>query len=232
MLLDGELNVVGNDFCKFIAGLRRFSRVLALFSALLWMVASPSSTLAAGLFGSIESHQTNLEMFPQWLSVLDRHIREDLPDGSCNNRQFNRCHLNQWLAYLETLKDLDTRTQLKKINLYVNKKAYVLDIDNYGLEDYWAIPKQFLDRGGDCEDYAIAKLLSLRWLGHQQLPGRIVVLQDTNLGIPHAILAVYLDDDTLILDNQVNEILSHNNILHYVPIYSLDEKQWWIHLPS
>ncbi len=69
-------------------------------------------------------------------------------------------------------------------------------------------------------------------MGHQALPLRIVVLEDTNLGIPHAVLAVYIDGDTLILDNQVNEIISHKDILHYVPIYSLDEKQWWIHLPS
>lgn len=194
------------------------------------LFAIPSA--AAGLFGSNESHQPNLDIFPQWLSVLDRHIIEKTPNGSCDSKQFNRCHLNNWLTYLETLKGLSTRSQLKKINRYANNKDYILDIDNYGLDDYWAIPKQFLKRGGDCEDYAITKLLSLRWLGQQRLQSRIVVLQDANLGIPHAVLAVYLDGDTLILDNQVNEIISHRNILHYIPIYSLDEKQWWIHLPS
>ncbi|MDT8403611.1 transglutaminase-like cysteine peptidase [Sulfuriflexus sp.] len=171
-------------------------------------------------------------MFPQWLSVLERYVRKESIEGNCDSKRFNRCHLNEWLVYLQSLKGMDTVDQLKRINLYANKKDYILDIDNYGLEDYWAIPEEFLRRGGDCEDYAITKLLSLRWLGHQQLQSRIVVLQDTNLGIPHAVLAVYLDDDIVILDNQVNEILSHKNILHYVPIYSLDEKQWWIHLPS
>jgi predicted transglutaminase-like cysteine proteinase len=223
---------VGQTISAFVAIIRRFGNTFLLLTALLLTSLSPSSAFAAGLFGSIESHQTNLEMFPQWLSVLERHVREDVPKGDCDSKQFNRCHLEEWLAFLQSLKGLDTTTQLKKINLYANNKTYILDIDNYGLEDYWAIPKQFLNRGGDCEDYAITKLLSLRWLGQQQLQSRIVVLQDTNLGIPHAILAVYLDGDTFILDNQVNEILSHKNILHYVPIYSLDEKQWWIHLPS
>jgi predicted transglutaminase-like cysteine proteinase len=223
---------MGNNIWQCLPDIRRFSKSLSLLGAVLLTATSPSPSLAAGLFGSIESHQTNLEMFPQWLSVLEQHIREDVSDGSCSSKQFNRCHLNEWLAYLETLKGLDTNTQLKKINLYANKKTYILDIDNYGLEDYWATPRQFLDRGGDCEDYAITKLLSLRWLGHQQLQSRIVILQDTNLGIPHAVLAVYLDGDTFILDSQVNEIVSHKNILHYVPIYSVDEKQWWIHLPS
>jgi len=194
-------------------------------------VAAPQA-LAKGLFGSTETVQTGLAIFPQWISVLDRHIREDIPNGNCDEKQFNRCHLNQWLSYLDTLKGQDTRSQLESINLYANKKDYILDIDNYNLDDYWAIPKQFLKRGGDCEDYAITKLLSLRWLGYQQLQSRIVVLQDTNLGIPHAVLAVYLDGEALILDNQVNDIISHKQILHYIPIYSIDEKQWWIHLPS
>ena len=208
-------------------------RYMLLMAACLLFTAMVSNTAQArGLFGSIESNQRGLEIFPQWLSVLERHVLEDTPEGNCNSNRFNRCHLKQWLSYLETLKGQDTRTQLKNINLYANKKEYILDIDNYNLDDYWAIPKQFLQRGGDCEDYAITKFLSLRWLGLQQLATRIVVLQDANLGIPHAVLAVYLDGDTLILDNQVNEVISHRNIRHYIPIYSIDEKQWWVHLPS
>ena len=208
------------------------SHCQALVGILLIFYLQPVLAQNTGLFGSIETRQPGLEIFPQWLSVLERHVRENLPDGDCNNLQFNRCHLKQWLVYLESLKGLPLRRQLDSINQYANQKEYILDIDNYGLEDYWAVPKQFLNRGGDCEDYAITKLLSLRWLGYQQLPSRIVVLQDANLGIPHAVLAVYLDGDALILDNQVNEILSHRNIVHYIPIYSLDEKQWWVHLPS
>lgn len=223
---------MGYRLSILISVIRRFRNTVLLLASLLLAFTFPSFTSAAGLFGSVESHQENLEMFPQWLSVLERYVRKEAIEGNCDSKRFNRCHLNEWLVYLQSLKGMDTADQLKRINLYANKKEYILDIDNYGLEDYWAIPEEFLRRGGDCEDYAITKLLSLRWLGHQQLESRIVVLQDTNLGIPHAVLAVYLDDDIVILDNQVNEILSHKNILHYVPIYSLDEKQWWIHLPS
>ncbi len=224
--------MLGIYFYPFSPNKWRSRLLMAFVSILLIFSFNPSFAHAAGVFGSIESKQTDLSIFPQWLSVLDRHVREDIPEGNCNSQQFNRCHLKQWLDYLETLKGQNIRTQLKNINLYANKKEYILDIDNYNLEDYWAIPKQFLKRGGDCEDYAITKLLSLRWLGHTKLQSRIVVLEDTNLGIPHAILAVYLDGDTLILDNQVNEILSDKNILHYIPIYSLNEREWWIHLPS
>lgn len=37
-----------------------------------------------------------------------------------------------------------------------NYISYKLDQDNYGKNDYWASPKETLNRGcGDCEDYAI-----------------------------------------------------------------------------
>lgn len=223
---------MSNDIAQNLLNKQYMNLTKLFVSILLLFCLYPATSHGSGLFGSVESKQEGLEIFPQWLSVLDRHIRENVPEGNCDSQQFNRCHLTQWLNYLETLKGQDVRSQLRSINQYANQKEYILDIDNYNLDDYWAIPKQFLSRGGDCEDYAITKLLSLRWLGQQQLESRIVVLQDANLGIPHAVLAVYLDGDTLILDNQVNEILSHRNIFHYIPIYSLDEKRWWIHLPS
>src|SRR5690606_7024803 len=106
-----------------------------------------------------------------------------------------------------------------------------LDIDNYGLDDYWAVAREFLYNGGDCEDYAITKLLSLRWLGLATERLRIVVLQDTNLRIPHAVLAVYDNDDIFILDNLTEQVVSHRDIVHYVPVYSINEAHWWIHTP-
>ena len=108
----------------------------------------------------------------------------------------------------------------------------MLDIQNYGLEDYWAIPRQFLFNGGDCEDYAIIKFFSLRWLGYPMAELRIVVLQDTNLRVPHAVLAIGQGDDALILDNQVPQALPHRRIVHYVPVYSINAQHWWLHLPQ
>ena len=122
--------------------------------------------------------------------------------------------------------------KIRRVNEFANHQEYILDIENYGVEDYWATPKEFLYNNGDCEDYAITKMLSLKQLGFDVSDMRIVVLQDTNLRIPHAVLAVNIKGDTLIMDNQVEEIISHRHILHYVPIYSLNEKQWWMYLPN
>jgi len=101
-----------------------------------------------------------------------------------------------------------------------------------GAEDYWAVAREFLYNDGDCEDYAITKLFSLRWLDFSPAELRIVVLQDTNLRVPHAVLAVADQNDILILDNQIQEVVSHQAIVHYLPVYSINEQHWWMHLPD
>lgn len=182
------------------------------------------------LFGYSQSLQSDTAIFGQWVQALERHILIDIPEGDCDSTTLNRCHLRNWLAFLETLRSRPFAEQLDAVNRYANQKDYVLDIDNYGVEDYWAVPKEFLYNNGDCEDYAITKMFSLRWLGFPTDELRIVVLQDTNLRIPHAVLAVADHDDILILDNQIQEVISHRKIVHYAPVYSINESHWWIHL--
>lgn len=195
-------------------------------------LACTSAHASPALFGYQETPQTDIRMFKQWLDVLERHLRLDVAEGDCSERRFNQCHLREWQVFLDSIRKEPFATQLQRINDYANQKRYVLDLDNYGLDDYWAVAREFLYNGGDCEDYAITKLFSLRWLGVQTDRLRVVVLQDTNLRIPHAVLAVYADNDILILDNQTRQVVSHRDIVHYVPVYSINENRWWIHTPT
>jgi predicted transglutaminase-like cysteine proteinase len=129
------------------------------------------------------------------------------------------------------VRGLPLREQLARVNRYGNDHPYVTDIDNYGREDYWAVPREFLPRGGDCEDFVLAKYFSLRLLGYGVDELRVVVVQDTNLRVPHAVLAVARGGDTWILDNQVQQVRSHRDIVHYAPVYSINDRQWWLHVP-
>ena len=198
----------------------------------LFLLPASVAAFPAGLFGYQQTEQSDTQVFRQWIQALERHLRIDLPEGDCSGNRLNSCHLRNWLAFLDTLRDLPRPEQLQAVNRYANSRDYVLDIDNYGLEDYWAVPREFLYNNGDCEDYAITKLFSLRWLGYPVEALRIVVLQDTNLRIPHAVLAVDIQDDIMIMDNQIQEVVSHNDIVHYAPVYSINEQHWWIHLPD
>jgi len=188
------------------------------------------------LFGYTEYEKSGLSLFPQWLNVLSRH-RDDLKtaivDGqSCVSAKLDQCAMNEWLSFLDSLRSLSKAEQIKQVNLFANKKAYVLDIKNYGIEDYWATPKEFLKNNGDCEDYAIFKYMSLKWLGYDTSKMRVVVVQDTNLRIAHAVMAIERDDTIYILDNQISEVLPHTAIFHYVPVYSVNEEHWWMHVPN
>ncbi len=195
-------------------------------------LACEAGAFPPNLFGYKEASQTDIGVFSQWVSVLERHLRDDVAEGNCTARRYNRCHLRNWQAFLQDIRDLPRAQQLQKINRFANSKPYVLDIENYNLEDYWAIPRELLYNGGDCEDYAITKLFSLRWLGFAEEEMRLVVLQDTNLKVAHAVLAVAQEDDIFILDNQVDAVVSHRQIVHYAPVYSINQSRWWMHMPD
>lgn len=199
---------------------------------LLIAVLLAPTTANAGLFGYREAVRSNLDLFPQWLSVLERNIKDSVPEGNCETRRLDTCHVKHWLQFIESIRNLPRYEQLKRVNHFANQQEYILDIDNYGVEDYWATPRQFLYNNGDCEDYAITKMLTLKKLGFDPRAMRIVVLQDTNLRIPHAVLAINVKGDVLILDNQIEEVVSHRHIVHYVPIYSVNETRWWMYLPN
>ncbi len=190
-----------------------------------------SSASATNLFGYQDNVRDGLNMFPQWLSVLERNIKQNIHPGICKIQSSDQCHIKNWQFFLNSIRKFSKLEQIHKVNIYANEHDYILDIENYGMNDYWATPKEFLHNNGDCEDYAIIKMLSLKMLGFDMNDMRLVVLQDTNSRIPHAILAVSINKDILIMDNQINEVVSHKNIVHYVPVYAVNEKKWWMFSP-
>ena len=55
------------------------------------------------------------------------------------------------------------------------------------------------------------------------------MVEDLNLNIGHAILAVYLGGESYILDNQLRRVVEHSVIRHYNPCYSMNKNSWWLH---
>src|SRR3546814_10214490 len=72
----------------------------------------------------------------------------------------------------------------------------------------------------------IAKFMALRALGVDNAEMRIVVLNDLNLRIGHAVLVVYVDGKALVLDNQIKSVVPADTIRHYQPVYSVNEDGW------
>ncbi len=208
-------------------------RVRVFLVGLLLSFWSPPAADAA-IFGTAEFRAGSLAALPQWRRVLAAIEKERAVYARCA-RSREECPsraLYAWQSLLRGLEGEPIEEQIREVNRFVNQWRYRTDRRNYGRSDYWASPLEFFARSGDCEDYAIAKYVSLRTLGVPAEQLRLVVLQDTLRRIPHAVLAVYVDNDIYILDNQTNAILTDRRISHYRPYYSVNENARWAHVAA
>ena len=183
-----------------------------------------------GLFRSHEFRST-LKALPNWTRVLNQAEIQTEALYDCDPAQ-KRCSSAalSWQKILHQSQDLPTMRQIKQVNSFFNRWPYRLDIDVYGVSDYWATPEEFLKLSGDCEDYSITKYFALRKLGLPVENMRIVLLKDTIRNIAHAVLAVKIDDETFVLDNVSDLVLPHLKYEHYVPQYSVNEIYRWAHV--
>ncbi|MEX1147006.1 MAG: transglutaminase-like cysteine peptidase [Sphingomonadales bacterium] len=185
-----------------------------------------------GLFGSAEIRNERLDAFVKWNDMVDRHhwqeARRHRREPCRLTAEFD-CRRDQWTALLADVAGAEPTDQIRAINTFMNDAEYITDLRNWGDADYWATVREFLQKDGDCEDYAIAKYYSLKALGFDPETMRVVVVQDTNLDAPHAVLAIDFGGETLILDNQITDVVSAASIIHYRPIYSINETAWWLH---
>lgn len=231
---------------RYLAGI--FVGCIALFCA-------STHTLADPIFTSVPP-STDLSLFPGWQRVLTEERSDDqqpmpapspgtlvgantssgkatgsvLPLQSCVDK--TKCGMASWLDFIKTARQLPRGKVLDAVNRWANKHPYVEDWANWGLPDYWEDPKEFLTRGGDCEDFAIIKYFTLRRLGYPASDLRIMIVNDTNLQIYHAVLAVrQTNGEPLILDNQATDVIPASIVSQYHLIYSLNEDGWWLAAP-
>jgi predicted transglutaminase-like cysteine proteinase len=141
-------------------------------------------------------------------------------------------------AWQSTLKTLDTKSvteQLTGINRFFNQTIrWQSDEEIYGETDFWATPAETLGLGrGDCEDFTIAKYMSLRQLGvpADQLRLTYVKLQMTGgRSQAHMVLAWYATPGSipLILDNANAQILPASQRRDLRPVFSFTSDALWI----
>lgn len=190
---------------------------------------------APALFGTRETRSAvSLTMFPRWKSMLARYDKEVATlEASCRGHASGTCRLQEWLQFLDTLRGTDRAGQVREVQRRINRERYVHDDQRlWGMSNYWETPGEFLDRGGDCKDYAVAKFMALRRLGFGNDDLRIFVVRDTRRRLDHAVLVVYLDGRALVLDNQQRDVVPASAVRHYRPYYSINETAWWAHLPA
>ncbi|MEQ8355942.1 MAG: transglutaminase-like cysteine peptidase [Kiloniellaceae bacterium] len=188
-------------------------------------------TAGKALFGSTEVSSPGLKAIPQWSRVLTKMKTERRAFRACLNSAAacSAADLKSWREVAAAAKGKPQLESFKVVNSYFNRWPYKLDQEIYGVSEFWATPREFMKRSGDCEDYSIAKFFVLRDLGFPNDKMRIVILKDQIRRIGHAVLAIYALGDILILDSLTDLIFSHKKYQHYLPQYSMNETTRWAH---
>ena len=130
----------------------------------------------------------------------------------------------------------DDAAKLQAVNDFYNQRlAYREDIDNWGVQDYWASPLESLGKGaGDCEDYAIGKYFTLTTLGMPHSKLRMVYVRASIASAPngyvaHMVLAYYPtpEAEPLVLDNLQPGIHLAGERPDLLPVFSFNAEGLW-----
>ena len=174
------------------------------------------------LFGSQEKRSTNLAAFTKWSGMFDRFER------SMQQPAAQRV-LASWHKQIKPFAGQPLEQMARNVNDFVNGQNYIVDSRNWGQNDYWETPVEFFQRGGDCEDFAIAKYSSLRALGVPDDRMRIAIVHDQVKNMPHAVLIVYADSGAMMLDQQIKDVRYTSQVDRYRPIFTINRTAWWMH---
>lgn len=142
-----------------------------------------------------------------------------------------RTRLEQWQQLHDMASAAPIERQLALVNSFFNRARFINDLKHWGEEDYWATPVELLaTNGGDCEDFSIAKYLTLKSMGVPDEQLRITYVKALELNQAHMVLAWYEtpDADPLILDNLINDIKPASKRDDLEPVYSFNGAGLWL----
>jgi predicted transglutaminase-like cysteine proteinase len=146
--------------------------------------------------------------------------------------------LQQWKLMLDKAKQTEINTQLNTVNQFFNEQVlYAEDAFLYETNDYWATPLETMGKGaGDCEDYTIAKYITLLHLGFPVEKLRLIYVKaqinefDKTQTQAHMVLGYYPEPNAipLILDNLIDslELATNRKDLH--PVFSFNSEGLWV----
>ena len=143
-----------------------------------------------------------------------------------------------WRDLLTTTTGQSDATKLKRVNDFFNRRVrFRDDRDIWGVEDYWATPLETLGRAeGDCEDFAIAKYMTLKLMGVSAEKMRLAYVK-ARMGGPqsgivqaHMVLSYYPapEDEPIILDNLISDIRPASRRPDLVMVFGFNTEGLWV----
>ncbi len=139
--------------------------------------------------------------------------------------------VENWQHLLQQQDYQDEQDKLEKVNDFFNQRRFIDDYVHWQKQDYWATPLEFLATdGGDCEDFSIAKYVSLRQLGVPAEKMRLMYVKALKLNQAHMVLAYYPEANAipLVLDNLDKQIKPATRRKDLLPVYSFNGDGLWL----
>lgn len=139
--------------------------------------------------------------------------------------------LARWEELMRTHRGSPELKKLQQVNAYFNALPWLSDEQHWGKRDYWATPLEMMGTyGGDCEDYAVAKFITLVHMGGDPMRMRITYVRAARLRQLHMVVASYAKPGSqpLILDNLIPQIKSGSQRSDLIPVYSFNTAGLWV----
>ena len=140
--------------------------------------------------------------------------------------------LDSLLEMMEKQSGLPEDQIVINVNNFYNQLEYRSDQKTWNKSDYWASRLEFIGRGqGDCEDFAVAKFLTMIQLG---VPGEKIFLTYVRargfVDPAHLVATYYKKPGTVpfVLDNYIKKILPATQRPDLVPVYSFTARDLYI----
>lgn len=142
-----------------------------------------------------------------------------------------RQRVEQWKSLIDNSSTWSDLKKLTKVNDFVNQLDFIDDIYHWQQEDYWATPLQTLvTKGGDCEDFSIAKYFTLTEMGMAEAKLRLTYVKALTINKAHMVVSYFAqpDDEPLVLDNLNPKILPASQRQDLLPVYSFNGEGLWL----
>ena len=139
--------------------------------------------------------------------------------------------VNAWRQLIDRGRDWSDQRQLTAANDFINQNQFVDDIIHWNKEDYWATPLQtIVTKGGDCEDFAVAKYFTLTEMGMSADKLRLTYVKALTLDQAHMVVSYYASPNEipLVLDNLDPVIRPATERDDLLPVYSFNGDGLWL----
>ena len=142
--------------------------------------------------------------------------------------------MGAWRKLIEESRPLGDREKLEAVNTFFNRRMrFLSDTEVWQQDDYWATPLEFIGRGaGDCEDFAIAKYITLQMLDVDNDRLRLIYVRAKSgaSSIAHMVLGFYpqATAEPLVLDNLISSVRPASQRSDLSPIFSFNSSGLWV----